>query len=664
LFSRFPFLRILIPFVTGISMSPASNLLLLSLFMLCWISVLMLEYLGFSGKWKNRKKSGLLLQLLYFLLGLNCSIGLPDKSELPGKGTLLLVHLQELDKSGENHNSYKSTIYEITKDSSWQKSKCYTYIASSIGQLPTGAVLVTLKHPNLIKPFNNPGSFDFEAYAKRNQIYQTLYINNNNEFEILTYKNDRLSHFLQATRKWIVHTIKAKISDPSEAGLTQALLIGYKDELDKTLQEQYTATGVSHIIAVSGMHLGLIFYVLTLLISLFLSRKMARLIGFSFILPLLWVFAFITGASASVLRSVVVFTILLLGNALQKRSGSINALLASAFFLLTLQPNMITDIGFQLSYAAVLSIIIFEPIVSTWLYVKNKIVAYLWSMIAITIAAQLLTTPIVLFHFKQFPVFFLLTNLIAVPLSSLVLLLAIGVCLLSLINLPTTLPAECIHLCLSGMNSYIGKIASIPFNNISVPISISTVILSYVLIAVLTITYSSKKPSTIIPIVFILLLLGFSHHSYRYTQLSKRQIMVLHLKNETLIVHQHGKTAQLYCSNRLTTDTTKLNRQITQLKQQLGIQYCQLLSFENQPALININQHSSQKAIWVMSALDKPLQQLRQLGRDNLLNSILIADGSNKLWKIRQWEKQAHELHLRLYSTQEKGAFILPCKHE
>ena len=626
--------------------------------------MLLLEFIGISSKWTNRKKKGLLIHLLLFTLGINCSFGYQDHADDFDKGSITLVHIQKVDKTSENYKRYVSILYSKNIDSTWRKSRCFLYISSSIQELHTGAIFVTLNPPKSIKPIFNPGSFDFSAYAKRRQIHHTLYINNQRDFVVLTYRKDRLRHLLDETRKWIIHTLKANISNPSEAGLTEALLIGYKEDLDQELQEQYTATGVSHIIAVSGMHLGLIFYVLTVFISLFVSKKKARLIGLSVILPLLWAFALITGASPSVLRSAVVFTILLLGNAMLKKSGSINALLASAFFLLVIEPHLITDIGFQLSYAAVLSIIIFEPMVSKWLFIKNKLMTYLWSMIAITLAAQILTTPIVLYHFKQFPVLFLLTNLVAVPLSSLVLLLAIGLCLFNLIHLPTTLLSEIIHICLSAMNTYIGKIATIPFNSIPISITITTAILSYLLIIAVAITCRAGKYRSIIALLFILLLLGLSHHTHRQQLFSRRQILILHQSNETLIIHQHGKSARLYCSVRFARDTTKLSRVLTQLNKQLAIQFSQLTGLKNQPALIRIKEPSTKKTILIMHALDKPVLHLKQLGADSSSSSILIADGSNKLWKIRQWEKQAHELHLRLHSTQEKGAFILPCKHE
>lgn len=664
MFARYPFLRILTPFIIGILASNDTTLALISWVILFWIVLVLLEKFGLLSKWKNRIIAGILIQLLLFGVGFFCRFSNKDIKNDISNETSKLVHLQKLDKSGKVYDRYISTVYFKKRDLKWEKIRCYVYISSKIHNIHSGVIFVTINQPQKIKQLYNPGGFDFATYTEQKQIYYTLYINNDREFIKFSYKKNNRLYLLEEIRKWIIHTLQVNIRNPTEAALTEALLIGYKEDLDKTLQEQYTVTGVSHIIAVSGMHLGLIFYVLTAFIGSFTNKKTGRLIGLCFILPLLWAFALITGASASVLRSVVVFTIMLFGNAMLKKAESINTLLASAFFLLVAEPGMIKDIGFQLSYTAVLSIIIFEPIVSKWLYIKNKILNYLWNMIAITIAAQILTTPVVLYHFQQFPVLFLLTNLIAVPLSSLVLLLAIGVCLLSLANLPISLLAEIIHICLTGMNTYIGKMATIPFNSLQISISISTMILCYVLIAISTITFTSKKIGSIFPLVAIMFALGVSHHTHSFVRSSIKRIMVLHIKNETCIIHQHGRSAQIYCSKTLFNDSGTMNSKLNQIKKHLGVESIQMIGFKNQPAVIRIKAPNSKKNTVIMRATDISLEQLLQLDTLKFSNPIVIADGSNKLWKIRQWEKQAHELHLRLYSTQEMGAFILPCEHK
>jgi competence protein ComEC len=385
--------------------------------------------------------------------------------------------------------------------------------------------------------------------------------------------------------------------------------------------------------------------------------------SFSIILPLLWIFAFVTGASASVMRSVLVFTLLLLGNLFRKRTGSINLLLASAFFLLVIHPSIIKDIGFQLSYAAVLSILIYEPLISKWVFTNNKALTYLWNMVSITLAAQILTTPIVLFHFKQFPLLFLITNMVAVPLSSIVLLMAIALCLASCLLLPTANLAMAIHFCLFMMNTYIEKIASIHFNTIQTSTSLSISVCLYALIITLTVAALYRNSISILAVLLSLNALFSIYAIEQYQLLKMKQLLFLNFKGETCIIHQHGKNAVVLASSSFLNNRQQLNKQLKSFRNILGIEHWQLQPLQNQATLIEYTLGKSNKFIHV-SYLTHTISNLMQLPIALTDSVLLLADGSNKLWKIRQWEKQAQELHLRLHSIPEKGAFNIPCQHQ
>ena len=614
-------------------------------------------------KWKYRKHLGILIHLHIFLLGLNADIFNPETAKIFSSGEFYIIHLQELDNPGKNYNRFKASIYTKNQNTYSNKVKIYVYAKTNINQLKPGDVFITSKSPAQIQSIQSPGGFDFAAFAKSAGIKHTLFINNAEEVIKLGHHQNIVRILLNNTRKWIINTIQTHIKDPVESGLTEALLIGYKEDLDPQLQEQYTKTGVSHIIAVSGMHLGLIFYVLHAILSLFVSRNTSRYMSFSIILPLLWIFAFVTGASASVMRSVLVFTLLLLGNLFRKRTGSINVLLASAFFLLVIHPGIIKDIGFQLSYAAVLSILIYEPLISRWVFTNNKALTYLWNMVSITLAAQILTTPIVLFHFKQFPLLFLITNMVAVPLSSIVLLMAIALCLASCLLLPTANLAMAIHFCLFMMNTYIEKIASIHLNTIQTSTSLSISVCLYALIITLTVAALYRNSISILAVLLSLNALFSIYAIEQYQLLKMKQLLFLNFKGETCIIHQHGKNAVVLASSSFLNNRQQLNKQLKSFRNILGIEHWQLQPLQNQATLIEYTLGKSNKFIH-MSYLTHTISNLMQLPIALTDSVLLLADGSNKLWKIRQWEKQAQELHLRLHSIPEKGAFIIPCQHQ
>ena len=663
MFSEYPFLRILIPFVLGLLTGSETKPVSIIPLIIIYTFLLLSETIKPSIRWKYKKGIGLLLHLHLFLLGFNCN-SFQTKPQLDNQGIKeYIIHLVQLDNPGEKYNRYISKIYLKNDVHKIHYFNAYTYVSSSLKDAGMGDVVLTTNKPKLIQIVYNPGSFDFAAFAKQNNIQYTVFLNNNQEWIKLKHQENRVLSIIHLARNWIVKTLQSQLNNPLEAGLTEALLIGYKEDLDQQLQDQYTLTGVSHIIAVSGMHLGLIFSVLASCFNLITRRKLARYLGFGLILPLLWTFALISGASASVLRSVMVFSIVLWGNVLLKKPGSMNALFASAFILLVLNPSFIRDIGFQLSYAAVLSILIYEPLISKWLYLKNKLLKLLWSMVSITLAAQILTTPLVLIHFKQFPVLFLITNMVAVPISNLVLLLTILLCFMDMFFLPTIPVTFIIHWCLQMMNGYIQKVAKIPFNSIQIQTTLPFTICFFVAIACLTHFLLTKKKSSPLPFLSVCFLLVLIYQIEQHQLRRTKRILVLHVNNATCIVHQHGNQGILLASTKFTSNKSSFKRQLRTLGNTLGITKWKLYTIKDQSALIELKRQKAVGQALLLAGFTQSTPSIQQLIAERERPIQLIADGSNKLWKIKQWEKQAQEVHLRLHSTPEKGAFILSCEH-
>ncbi|TMI86483.1 MAG: ComEC/Rec2 family competence protein, partial [Bacteroidetes bacterium] len=241
-------------------------------------------------------------------------------------------------------------------------------------------------------------------------------------------------------------------------------MIGYKDDLDQTLVQSYTNTGVVHIIAISGLHLGLIYWLLLRLFKPLKKRKNLRWLRIVLILVGLWLFSLLAGAQASVLRSAVMFTCILLGESFSRRTSIYNTMAFSAFILLCINPYWLWDVGFQLSYAAVLSIIIFMKPIYNWFYFSNKVIDFMWKLTAVTLAAQILTIPLSIYHFHQFPSWFILTNFLAVPLSSLIVLGEILLCVVSFIPPVAIFVGKLLYWLIWIMDSYVERIEAMPFS--------------------------------------------------------------------------------------------------------------------------------------------------------------------------------------------------------
>ncbi len=214
--------------------------------------------------------------------------------------------------------------------------------------------------------------------------------------------------------------------DGDEFGMLSALTLGYKDALAPELRESFSTTGAMHVLAVSGLHVGIIFVVFGFLFSFMDRWRLGKRLKPIVIIFLLWCYAFITGLSPSVLRSSVMFSCMVLSGVFGRKSNTYNNIFLSAFFLLFFNPNLLFDIGFQLSYSAVLAIVYFQPKIAGLIYVKNRWLRWAWELAAVSLAAQLGTAPFSVFYFHQFPNYFLLSNFVVIPAATLILYAAVA----------------------------------------------------------------------------------------------------------------------------------------------------------------------------------------------------------------------------------------------
>jgi competence protein ComEC len=369
----------------------------------------------------------------------------------------------------EKTNSYKAlasfTAINHNDSTKLIEGKLILYFRkdSILPPLQYGSQIVFKKPLQEIKNAGNPGSFDYKTYCLFQGITHQVYLNADDYIILPGNNRSAFTNFIFQTRDWVVNTLKKNISGEKEQGLAEALLIGYKDDLDKNLVQAYSNTGVVHIIAISGLHLGLIYWLLLLLTKPLKRNKKFIWLRLLLIISSLWLFSILAGAQPSVLRSAIMFTIIAFGEVVLRRTNIFNTLAASAVVLLCINPFWLWDVGFQLSYSAVLSIVLFFQPVYNWFHLKNPITDFLWKLTAVTIAAQVLTIPISIYHFHQLPLLFLFTNFVAVPLSSVILLGEILLCALFFLQPVASFIGMVLHILIYWMNSYIEQLDSLPF---------------------------------------------------------------------------------------------------------------------------------------------------------------------------------------------------------
>lgn len=579
----------------------------------------------------------------------------------------------------EKSKSYKAlaTIDAVYTNNKWITVNGNVLLYFKKDSLPPtldyGAQIVFIKALQPITSPGNPGSFNYQRFNAFRDIYHQCFLQTADyQLTGLTIKN--------AFRQWlftlqfsVINALKKYITEEREQGVAEALLIGYRDDLDKNLVQAYSNTGVVHIIAISGLHLGMIYGTLVWFFKLFKKRRWTWWVKPVVILLVIWIFSLVAGAAPSILRSAVMFTFILAGESLGKKLTIYNTLAASAFTLLCFNPFALWDVGFQLSYAAVLSIVLFMQPVYNWIYFRNKFLRGVWKLNAVTLSAQVLTVPIVCYHFHQFPNLFLLTNFIVVPLSSIILYTELFLLTFNTIFTPlATFFGVITEKLLWLMNTFIIKMNDLSFavtDNIQVSIVQTLLLYGSIIAGSYWLMRKSTRARTIAMGFGFFFFVALSADLYKNAIKSK--LIVYNIPQHTAIDFVEG-THYIFAG-----DTVLLHDGFLQnfhLKPSRVLHRMQPAHIEDLAAAGPFYFYKNKTIL----LLDRPFRFAgnEKVKVDCIVLSkspnvkfaqlagvfdcpLYVFDGSNSLWKIRQWKKVCDSLHLRHYSTQENGAFIM-----
>jgi len=686
-----PFIRFLLPLIAGIVLQWNLQIppgILWIVLVISSITTITFFLIPFFERYKLSALSGLAVTLLFIAVGglLSWYKNIQHDKNWFGKKykyeNALIVTL--IENPVEKTKSYKAnaSVNYILENDSCIKTKgtiiLYFKKDSTLSTLEYGSQLIITKPLQEIKNSGNPGGFDYKRYSLFQGITHQVYLKQD-EFEILsTINKNFVQQFLNKSRTKVLSILRKNIKGEKELGLAEALLIGYKDDLDKTLVQSYSNTGVVHVIAISGLHLGLIYWLLILLFKPLQKRKINSIaIGWLrpiFILTGLWLFSLLAGAQPSVLRSAVMFTCIVLGDSFARRSSIYNTLALSALLLLCTNPYWLWDVGFQLSYAAVLSIVIFMQPIYNLFYTKNKILDLILKLNAVTIAAQILTVPLSIYHFHQFPNYFLLTNFLAVPLSSLIVLGEILLCVVSFIPVIAIFIGKILSLLIWIMNSYIERIEILPFSLLDgLQISILQTILLFGVAAGFGFWLMEKSKAGLK--YALAALFGFVVlRTISFIQADNRQqLIVYNVPQKRAIDLIDGRKYFFVGDSDLLADDFIRNFHIKPSRVLHRIEPA--INFENYQQPENLIIYNSKKIMTLsetkyFSPLGEkiPVDLLLISGNPKLYFNKLaetfsikqvVFDGSCPAWKINYWKKDCDLLHISYHDVNEKGAFVM-----
>ncbi|MEQ8682614.1 MAG: ComEC/Rec2 family competence protein [Cyclobacteriaceae bacterium] len=451
----------------------------------------------------------------------------------------------------EKYFRYEFQLEQVLTETRQQKVSGSIYLYqrkdSLASVLPYGTQLFVHGSFFEIESPKNPDEFNYKRYLVHRNIFAHAFVSYE-DFEIVGEGQvNPILDLAYRVRTSSSQMISDYIPGVQEAAVLNALLIGVKDYLDNEIKDAYSAAGAMHVLAVSGLHVGIVYLLITLVFGSLKSTGWGKVVFVAIALGVIWCYALITGFSPSVMRASTMFSVIILAETSKKKSNIYNSLGLAAFILLMYNPYFIFDVGFQLSFIAVLGIVMLQPPIYRLLSMPNKLLDYCWAIISVSIAAQIVTFPLSILYFHQFPTYFLLSNLLIIP-SSMVMLTT-GLFMLG-VGCFSDIAGETIGFLLGSFVKWINWlilwIQTFPFPTIDwLYLSGLSVLLLYLFMVYF---YQALKHFHFNALIFsmvCMILLMINIHVEDYMNSTQERVVVYHTRDGLAIDLINGKSAQL-----------------------------------------------------------------------------------------------------------------------
>ena len=553
---KIPFLRLTIAFATGILLGSFLMIPVLLVLMLLFAITVFLLLVQRNYNFRYNTFFGIGTNVFLILLGIFVFQQYNKKPVFFEKGTFIAT---VLEKPQEKTNTLKTVLHTsaiILNDSIFpadEKVNAYLRKNKNLIELNPGDIILFNQPPQWIKNNGNPFEFDYKKYLELKKIYRQVFLSDES-WEKTTETNFSITTLAEKTRDKLLYIFKNQPIDKTELEILSALTLGYKRDLDPETKRIFSSAGAMHVLAVSGLHVGIIFWIISLHFGFLKKSKKGRFLFIFLVISILTFYAFLTGLSPSVMRASLMFSFYIIGDNLHRKANIYNSLAASAFLLLLINPNNIFDIGFQLSYSAVFGIVYLQPKLGKLIIFNNRILRFIWSLFTVSVAAQIATAPFTLFYFGQFPLYFWLTNIFIIP--SVMILVPLGIALLifAKIELITTVISFCLNHIIKLIYHLLSIIEKLPFAVLHIKISpVQTLILILFLISLFT--YLKNQRNSYLKLALIsVLLISLTSFISKTRRLITNELIVYNTSSNTVIQLIHGFKNYIVSENKILYD--------------------------------------------------------------------------------------------------------------
>ena len=574
-YAKYPFVRMLVPFALGVWCCvclPTFRLAPLTVIAMAALLFVLASVMAFALRnYRNNWMFGVLMACYLVLAGY--AITQVHESEVQKdyyrnfeKGATYYV-ARVYDAPTERTNSVRAVLsleYQFgdSMPSRPVTGKVMAYFPKSdtVFSLHYGDLIAIPAPIREVAPPLNPEEFDYRAYLMRNGITGQTYLKEGDWLDLQTNNANPIYAFSYRFRDVLLASLQRSGLDNDEFGVAAAILLGYDDKLADEVRRNYVAAGSMHILCVSGMHVGIIYLIAGFLLGFLNRKKWQKTLKHVILLVLIWLYALIAGLSPSILRASLMITFVIVGEMIGRKGFVINSIAASAFVLLCINPYNLFEIGFQLSYAAVIGIVVLQRPIYNLIYVKNKLLDRAWEITAVALAAQMATIPFTLFYFHQFTSYFWLSNLFMTPISFLVIISGMVLLLVSWIPYVNVLVGYLVWGAVYVMNAFVSWVESLPMSIIKglyvSEFEFAMLILAFLLLLLMV---ASRNRRLFIPLLSVLLVVMVSTTIRLYHTDNQRGMTFFSLRNHTAVDFVRGGEHVLLADSALMADASTVD---------------------------------------------------------------------------------------------------------
>ncbi|MBV7440303.1 ComEC family competence protein [Weeksellaceae bacterium TAE3-ERU29] len=584
----------------------------------------------------------------------------------PIENSIMKIDIAEVLKPSDKYFKYKTKIIEVTvqEDSVLKNQNLLLYIPKKFQENFTGQELWLRGSVSEIESPKNPHQFNYKEYMLRGRVGVQMF---SDSVLMVENPNGSLNYKLSVFKSNFKKQLKEKGFSESSRIFIQALALGDRMDMDTEWRQKLSVAGVSHLFAISGLHVVIIYELLFLILYPILFLKHGRNLRIILSLILIWGYAWFVGATPSVVRSAFMLSFYSVGFLMQRHNNLFHTLAFTAFVLLLINPNNLFDVGFQLSYSAVFFIVwyakLLKPLKPKLKGIKSKI----YDILLLTTSVQLGVLPIIIFYFHQFSWLFLFGNLIFLPLAMLLVVLSFITLLLIATGFWCDLFTNVINLFFGIFNAILNLSAysdifvvkNIHWNRVQILVWF----VGFIFLPFLILRFSFRKLSYLISLVVIFELSGF-YDLYQSKQ--KQQFIIFNQYKESVIAYRNGLDLHVFTTqkDKANLENYTINPFVTQ-EEIRNVKYFDfnedfsrkefnktknLIAFKNKLLVINPQKEELPKEInYILGSKGKFNQDLKLKE-----NQLLILDASNYKSLAEKLQKEKP-----LYYTQQKGSFII-----